>query len=328
MKQFAIIGCGRIARRHAANITRIGKLVAVCDTDQEKAAAFAADYNAIVYYSVDDLLKAEDGIDIVAICTPNGYHAEHIIKSLQARKHVLCEKPLCLTKAAAWQIIETEKFCRRKLYVVKSVRYNSLMQQLKALIDEGALGKIYSFHLSCIWNRSNDYYKGWRGKLFPDGGTLYNQFSHYIDGLLWLFGSIAEVKGFSANMAHPTSMEFEDSGTVSLLMETGSLGSLNWSVNALNKNYEIALTIVAEQATIRIGGEYLDEIQYQQTAGFVLEVESEKAAVNSTSVSNHDKMYQHLNRILDGANENFPGAMEGLKTVEAIEKIYKAISSS
>ncbi|HYO20896.1 MAG TPA: Gfo/Idh/MocA family oxidoreductase, partial [Flavisolibacter sp.] len=105
MKDFAIIGCGRIAKRHAENILRIGKLSAVCDALPAKADEFAAAYGAKAYYSVDDLLREEKNVEFVAVCTPNGMHAEHIIKSLQAGKNVLAEKPLCLTKAAAWQII-------------------------------------------------------------------------------------------------------------------------------------------------------------------------------------------------------------------------------
>ena len=128
MKKVAIIGCGRIAKRHAANIGRIGTITAVCDVVPERADAFATTYNANAYYSIDELLAAENDVELVVICTPNGLHAEHIIKSLQARKDVLTEKPFCLTKAAAWQIIETEKkFCRRKVYLVQSVRYNPVI---------------------------------------------------------------------------------------------------------------------------------------------------------------------------------------------------------
>jgi UDP-N-acetyl-2-amino-2-deoxyglucuronate dehydrogenase len=328
MKRFAIVGCGHISKRHAENISRTGQLVAVCDIVPERADALAASYSAKAYYSIEDLLASETPIDIVCVCTPNGLHAEHSIKSLQAGKHVLCEKPLCLTKAAAWQLIETEKFCRRKLFVVKSARYNPLLQELKDLLDDKSLGKVYSFHLSCIWNRPDEYYTDWRGKLFPDGGTLYNQFSHYIDAMLWLFGDVAEAKGFKANAAHQKSIEFEDTGAVSLLMESGALGTFHWSVNAFQKNYEIALTIVAEGGTIRIGGEYLNDVQFLQTENAILKAATinEGGAGLKPSPGTHDKMYDHLNTALEGHRSGFPDAYEGLKTVETIEKIYKAVS--
>ncbi|HEX6333601.1 MAG TPA: Gfo/Idh/MocA family oxidoreductase, partial [Flavisolibacter sp.] len=207
MYQFAIVGCGRIARRHAENIQEVGKLVAVCDVVPERAQHLAEAFHCRSYTSIEALLASEKEVDVISVCTPNGFHAEHAIKSLQAGKHVLCEKPMCLTPAAAWQMIETEKFCRKQLFVVKSTRYNPILRQLKKLLDENTLGRLYSFHLSCIWNRPPSYYTEWRGKQFPDGGTLYTQFSHYIDATIWLFGGIREVKGYSVNAAHADSIE-------------------------------------------------------------------------------------------------------------------------
>lgn len=330
MIKFALVGCGRIATRHAENMARVGSVVAVCDVVKEKADSFAATYNATAYYSIDDLLVHEHEAAVVSICTPNGLHAEHTIKSLQARKHVLCEKPLCLTAAAAWQIIETEKFCRRKLFVVKSTRYNPILQALKKAINKGLLGRIYSFQISCFWNRPDEYYTDWRGKLFPDGGTLYTQFSHYIDAVLWLFGNVADAKGFKKNAAHLHSIEFEDTGVVALQMKSGALGTLNWSVNAYQKNHEIAFTILAESGTIRIGGEYLNEVQYSETKTDLHLPATQKGANNYTSyngsMSHHREVYDQLVAVLLSGDNTFIGGYEGLKTVETIETIYKAIS--
>lgn len=326
MKQFAIIGCGNISGRHAENITKVGKLAAVCDIIPERADKLAAAYNAKAYYTIDDLLAGEKDIELIAVCTPNGLHAEHIIKSLQAGKDVLTEKPLCLTKSAAWQIIETEKFCRQKLFVVKSARYNPLLKELKKLVSENRLGKIYSFHLSCLWHRPDAYYTDWKGKLFPDGGTLYNQFSHYIDVMLWLFGDVAEVKGFKANFAHQTSMEFEDTGAASLLMKSGALGTLHWSVNSFEKNYKIGLTIIAEKATVTIGGEYMNELHYLKNAKDVSAFADLENCIPDTIKSYHDKIYSHLIDAMEKDDNSFPNAFDGLRTVETIEKIYKAVS--
>ncbi|HJW16262.1 MAG TPA: Gfo/Idh/MocA family oxidoreductase, partial [Flavisolibacter sp.] len=273
----------------------------------------------------------EKEIDIISVCTPNGFHAEHSIKSLQAGIHVLCEKPLCLTTAAAWQMIETEKFCRRHLFVVKSNRYNPLLIQVKKLLDNGKLGRVYSFHLSCLWNRPVEYYHDWHGKAFPDGGTLYTQFSHYIDVIVSLFGGINEVKGFGGRPAQKKGMEFEDTGVVALYMDKGSLGSLHWSVNAYKKNHEIALTIVAEKGTIRLGGEYLNEVQYQSLENeidFNTHVKpSNEYNFYKGSMSNHKEVYEHLLYALENKENDFANAFDGLRTVEAIEKIYKAITT-
>ena len=330
MFQFALIGCGRIAARHAENIIKHGRLKAVCDIDKTKADAFAAQYAATAYYSIDELLQAEKNIDIVSVCTPNGLHAEHSIKSLQSGKNVLCEKPLCLTSAAAWQMIETEKFSRKKLFVVKSTRFNPIVKSLKQAIDSSKLGVIYSFQLSCFWNRPNSYYTDWRGKLFPDGGTLYTQFSHYIDALIWMLGDVQEVKGFAENFAHKQVIDFEDTGVVALKMQNGVLGTFNWSVNSFQNNFEIALTIIASKGTIQIGGPYLNDIKYQNLQ-MPLQLNEALPTANdygfyNGSMSNHKEVYDSLLSALRENKQSFTNAFDGLKTVEAIERIYKAVA--
>lgn len=331
MYRFAIIGCGRIASKHAENILAVGGVLkAVCDIVPEKAKALAEQFGIKAYYSIDDLLRGEKEIDVVSVCTPNGYHAEHSIKSLQAGMHVLCEKPLCITSAAAWQMIETEKYSRKKLFVVKSTRFNPLLQDLKHLVVEGLLGKIYSFQLSCFWNRPDEYYTDWRGKLFPDGGTLYTQFSHYIDALLWLLGDLEKATGYAANKAHGTSIEFEDTGAVAVELENKIIGTINWSVNAFKKNCEISLTLIGEKGTVILGGEYLNELKYQQLDipyGFhIPNLQSNNYGFYKGSMSNHKEVYTSL---VDALQHNSPfiGSFDGLRTVEAIEKIYKAVNT-
>ena len=332
MFHFALIGCGRIAPRHAENIRKSGKLVAVCDSDKDKADNFAKAYGAAAYYSIEDLLKNEKKIDVISICTPNGLHAEHTIKALQAGKHVLCEKPLCITSAAAWQLIETEKFSRKKLFVVKSARFNPLLQELKKKIVEGQLGEIYSFSLNCFWNRPDTYYTDWRGKHFPDGGALYTQFSHYIDAVLWMLGDVENVKGFADNKAHRGSVEYEDTGVAALRMQSGVLGTLHWTVNTFQKNSEISFTIIAEKGTISLGGEYLNLIRYQQLDGENILPQTEIKSSNEYdnyhgSMSHHDEVYQNLIAALEEQHTS-SNAFDGLKTVEAIEKIYKAVNAT
>jgi predicted dehydrogenase len=151
--QFAIAGCGKIAPRHAAEAARQGKLAAVCDIIPERADALAKVFNCRAYYSLSGLLEAEKNLDIMAICTPNGLHAEHSIQSLRAGCHVLCEKPLSITVADAEKMIAASKECGKKLFVVKSTRYNPVIAGLKKLLEENKLGRIYSFQLNCFWNR-------------------------------------------------------------------------------------------------------------------------------------------------------------------------------
>jgi predicted dehydrogenase len=188
MFTFAIIGCGKIAAAHARQIARVGKLAAVVDINKNKADDFARDFQARSYYGIDDFLEKENEIDIVCVCTPNGCHAEHCIKSLQAGFHVLCEGPLCITTAAAWQMIETEKFCRKKLVVTHSLSGQPSALALKQQIDERIAGQTFNFDLNCM--APADPSGDWRNRVFPGGGALYTHFHRYISLLLFLFGDI------------------------------------------------------------------------------------------------------------------------------------------
>jgi UDP-N-acetyl-2-amino-2-deoxyglucuronate dehydrogenase len=328
MYNFALIGCGRIAARHAENIKRVGRLLAVCDVVPERVQTFSKAHSARAYDNIDALLQKETDVDVVSICTPNGFHAEHAIKALRSGKHVLCEKPMCLTSVAAWQMIDAEKFSGKKLFVVKSTRFNPLLQLLKKKLEQKAFGAIYSFQVSCFWNRPPEYYTDWRGKVFPDGGTLYTQFSHYIDALLWLLGDVELVHGFSKNNAHPT-IEFEDTGVAALRLTSGVLGTLNWSVNTYQKNYEIGLTLLAEGGTVSLGGPYLNELKYANTQNGFEKLEVGRVpndyAFYKGSMSHHKEIYEALVLALTNGNHDFTNAFDGLKTVEAIEKIYKAV---
>jgi len=324
---FAIIGSGRIAGRHAEQMKKHGKLIAVCDIIPEKAEVLAALYDAKAYYSIEALLQAETGLDLVAICTPNGLHALHSIKALEAGNHVLCEKPLCISVEDGKMMIEAAAKARKKLFVVKQNRYNPPVAFLKDLISNGKLGKIYSFQVNCLWNRPEGYYTDWKGKKALDGGTLFTQFSHFIDLLYWLLGDVAAVKTITGNFAHPA-IEFEDTGIVAFEMQSGAIGSLNYTVNSFEKNMEGSFTVFAEKGTVKIGGQYLNELEYCSVAG----IEKPDLPVGNPangygfyqgSMSNHDKVYENLIKALTDDNHAFASAEDGLKTVEIIQKIYK-----
>ncbi len=323
---FAIIGCGRIAKRHAEQIIKHGTLVAVCDILPAKADEFAATYGAKAYYSIEELLNAETGLQLVSICTPNGLHAAHSIKALEAGNHVLCEKPLAIDVASGKMMMKTAEKARRKLFVVKQNRYNPPVVFLKGLIDDSKLGKIYSFQVNCFWNRPPAYYTDWKGTKELDGGTLFTQFSHFIDLLYWLLGDVSTVKTVGKNFAHPA-IEFEDTGAVLFEMQSGAIGTLNYTVNSFEKNMEGSFTVFGEHGTVKIGGQYLNELEYCQVSGTT---QPDLPAGNpangygfySGSMSNHDKVYENLIIALQDDAHEFASAAEGLKTVEIIQKIY------
>ncbi|MFY7964206.1 MAG: Gfo/Idh/MocA family protein [Chitinophagaceae bacterium] len=328
---FAIIGAGRIAQRHAEHIANCGNLVAVCDIDILKAKQLAEKYNANDYFDIDDLLAKENSINVVAICTPNGLHAEHTIKALKAGYHVLCEKPMAISVHDCGAMIIAAEKANKRLFAIKQNRFNPPVEAVKNAIDEGKLGKIYSVQLSCFWNRNEDYYKNsWKGTKDMDGGTLYTQFSHFIDLLYWMIGDVKNVHAFSGNFAHENIIEFEDTGVVAVEFHNGAIGTINYTVNSYEKNMEGSLTIFAEKGTVKIGGQYLNELEYQNIKDFKIENLPEGNKPNNYgnyfgSMSNHDKIYKNVVDVLQNSAIISTNAFEGLKTVEIIDKIYQSV---
>lgn len=330
MHQFAIVGCGAIAERHAVNIAKTGRLAAVYDIDSAKADRFAKEYNTTPYDSIDTLLQQEKDIDVVVICTPNGLHAEHAIKSLQAGKHVLCEKPLCISAVAGWYMIDTAYHFKRKLFIVKQNRFNPGVQLLKRLLTENKLGKVYSFQINCFWNRPQAYYTGnWKGTLELDGGVLYTQFSHFIDLLYWLLGDVKEVKAFNGNYRKRQHFELEDTGTAILHMQNGAIGTLNYSINTTNRNIEGSIAIIGEKGSVKVGGQYLNQLEWFQVEGEPVPVlennnPSNQYGFYEGTMSNHHLVYEQLLQALNNETNSSVEATEAIKTIEIIEKIYKA----
>ena len=330
MIKFAIVGCGRIAQRHAEHISKRGQLVAVCDVVEDKAEQLATTYGAKAYTSYADMLANEPSIDVIAVCSPNGLHAQHSIDGLKAGFHVLCEKPMGLSVKECGEMIQAAERANKRLVAIKQNRYNPPVAAVKAIIDAGKLGKVTSIQLSCFWNRNTDYYaNSWKGTKDLDGGTLFTQFSHFIDLLYWLIGDVEEVAAYMGNFAHDGIIEFEDTGVVIMKFTNGAIGTVNYTVNSFDKNMEGSLTIFGEKGTVKIGGQYLNELEYQQIQDYRIENLPEGNKANNYgnytgSMSNHDKVYDNL---IDVLTHNAPittSSYEGMKTVEIIEKIYRA----
>lgn len=327
--KFAIIGCGRIAQRHAEHIHTFGQLAAACDVVPEKATALAEKYGAKAYTSIEEMLSNKD-IQVVSVCSPNGLHAEHTIAALKAGFHVLCEKPMALSVQDCGEMIKEAEKANRRLFIVKQNRFNPPVAAVKKIIDEGRLGKIYSAQLNCYWNRNNEYYhNSWKGTKDMDGGTLFTQFSHFIDLLYWMVGDVKDVNAFIANYHHKGIIEFEDTGTVSLKFYNGAIGTINYSVNSYDHNMEGSLTIFGEKGTLKIGGQYLNEMEYQSIEDYEIKDLPPGNPPNNYgkyfgSMSNHDKVYKNVVEVLSNGGVIATNGFEGLKTVEIIDKIYSS----
>jgi UDP-N-acetyl-2-amino-2-deoxyglucuronate dehydrogenase len=327
----AIVGVGHIGSQHARHAKNLGNLAAICDIKRDRAKTIAEQFQCKPYFSIDELLSSEKKIDLIAICTPNGLHAEHSIKALRAGCNVLCEKPMATTVRDCERMIHTAEETNRRLFIVKQNRFNPPVKAVKKIIDEGRLGKILNVQVNCFWNRNREYYLGsdWRGKLKMDGGTLFTQYSHFIDLLYWFVGDVEEVRAFTENYLHKDVVEFEDTGVVVLKFANGALGTINFTIDSFGKNMEGSITLFGEKGTVKIGGQYLNLLEYQSIDGYeITGLEPGNPpnvyGVHKGSMSNHDKVYQNVIDVLVHGGSIATDLLDGLKTVQIIEKIYKA----
>jgi len=327
---FSLIGCGRIGERHATLMKKYGTLVSVCDVIKKKADLFSEKFASKAYYDLESFLASGIKSDVVAVCTPNGLHAQQCIRLLTTGMNVLCEKPMAISVKDCEEMIEIARKFERNIFLVMQNRYNPPVLELKKIIDENRLGKIFSLQLNCFWNRDARYYDdSWRGTKRLDGGTLFTQFSHFIDLLYWLFGDVQDTKAFLSNYAHKGIIEFEDTGIVLLKFQNGMTGTLNYTVNSHNRNMEGSVTVFGEKGTIKVGGRYLNKIEYQDIDNYKIKhVEAGNAANDyggyTGSMSNHEKVYENIIHFLEGKEPAYINVEDGMKTVEIIERIYQS----
>ncbi|MBN9351762.1 MAG: Gfo/Idh/MocA family oxidoreductase [Chitinophagaceae bacterium] len=326
---FSLIGCGRIGHRHAELISQFGELAAVCDVIQDRAEEIAHRYNVPAYTKCEEMFASHPETDVVVVCTPNGLHAVHTVAALKAGFHVLCEKPMAIHVHDCGEMINTADKMNKRLFIVKQNRFNPPVVAVKKTLDEGRLGKIYSIQLNCFWNRDEAYYSNsWKGTKDLDGGTLFTQFSHFIDLMYWMIGDVKKVHAILHNYHHQGIIEFEDTGVATLEFENGVIGTLNYSVNSFEKNMEGSLTIFGEKGTVKIGGQYLNELEYQEIKDYEITGLPPGNPPNNYghyvgSMSNHDKVYQNVIDVLQNGASVATSGFEGMKTVEIIEKIYR-----
>lgn len=332
--RIAIVGYGNIGRRHAAHILQHPdtELVAVCDI--KEAAAADAPEGVAFYTSLDELL-ANTQADVLCVCTPNYLHEPHAIAGLQAGLHTVVEKPMAISVASCDMMIAAADKAGKTIFAVKQNRYNPPVQAVKELINNGALGKIFMIQVNCFWNRGEAYYaeSDWRGKKDKDGGCLFTQFSHFVDILYYLNGPLADAKGAVYNYAHTHNTEVEDSGSFVMHAANGSIISFSFSTCAYERNMEGSITIMAEKGTVKIGGQYLNTIEYQKLEGITLPDINITAKANDYglyqgSMSNHDKVIQNVVDVLHHGLPVMTGAQEGKAVVEMITQMYAGATAN
>jgi UDP-N-acetyl-2-amino-2-deoxyglucuronate dehydrogenase len=328
--KFAVIGYGHIGKRHSEMILRSpeSELVAIVDVKFPNELGVLPE-DVHFFQSLEELLASDLEIDVINICTPNGFHAGQSLLVLEAHKHVVVEKPMALTKIDAEKVIFKALYVHKHLFAVMQNRYSPPSVWLKNLVNTNILGKVYIVQLSCYWNRDNRYYKtdSWHGKANLDGGTLFTQFSHFIDILYWLFGDIQNIQGRFKDFNHQDLTDFEDTGIVSFDFVNGGMGSLNYSTSIWDQNLESSMTVIAENGSVKIGGQYMDKVEYCHIKNYNMPQLDPTNPGNDYgaykgSAQNHNFIIDNVVDVMKGRAAITTNALEGLKVVDIIERIY------
>ncbi len=336
MYKVAVAGFGHIGRRHATIVHQYPDTELVAVADINPAARHHELFPAGIpfYNTLEELLEAESP-DILHVCTPNGLHAKQALMALEKKIHVVIEKPMGLDKDTCEQIIHKALQVNRSVFVVKQNRYSPPSAWLKKMVSEKIIGEVCMVQINCYWNRDDRYYNPaqrtehtWKGGLRLDGGTLFTQFSHFIDILYWVFGDIREPKSHFRDFNHQNSTEFEDSGVVAFRLAKGGIGSLNFSTSVWGKNMESSITVVGTKGSIKVGGAVYER-------GGILprgKLPNGRAAPPPTrpndygpftgSAANHHYVIENVVNVLKGQDVITANALEGTKVVDMIERMY------
>jgi len=334
MINFALVGCGRISKRHSEllgdNQIAGAQLVAVCDKIVSKAQVIADKYSIPVYSCFHDMMKAEK-IDVVVVLTESGLHAQHTIELAPYGAHVVVEKPMALTLDDADAMIEACDKHGVKLFVVKQNRFNVPIVQLRKALDQGRFGKLIMGTIRVRWCRPQAYYDqdSWRGTWVYDGGVLTNQASHHVDLLEWMMGDVESVFAKSKNAL--ADIEAEDTAVVILKFRNGALGVIEATTAIRPKDLEGSISILGETGSVEVGGFAVNEMKtwnFSESKGADDNV-IEKYSVNPPNVYGfgHQAYYEHVVDCLRNKTPQLVDGLQGRKSLELINAIYESIET-
>jgi len=330
--RFAVIGAGHIGKRHMEMIHRKDgfELVAYADVREPKECGVESDIPH--YHSHTEMLERHPELDVVCVCTPNGFHSEQAIDAIHANCHVVIEKPMALTRADGEAVLHAALAKGRQVFCVMQNRYSPPSEWLRDVIQSGTMGAIHMVQVQCYWNRDDRYYGKipWKGTLDLDGGTLFTQFSHFIDLMYWIFGDIHHIQSRFEDFSHAHNTDFEDSGVITFeFVKHHALGMFNFSTAVANQNFESSVTVIGEKGTVKVGGQYMNEVELCNIEGYTMPELPPSNPANDYghykgSAANHGYIFDNIAEALSGCGEITTNALEGLKVVDIIERMYAA----
>lgn len=326
--RLALVGCGRISRNHFDAIAKLDALtlVAVCDSVESRARE-AGEAQQVPWFTSYEQMLAQVPSDAVVIATPSGLHPQHGILAAKAGRHVISEKPMAISLAAADALVQACDDHGVQLFVVKQNRLNPPVQLLKRAIDRGRFGRIYMANCTVRWTRPQEYYDQapWRGTWEFDGGAFMNQASHYVDLIQWLVGPVESVMAKTATLARR--IEAEDSGVAVLKFRSGAIGTIEVTMLTFPKNLEGSITILGERGTVKIGGTAVNKVEHWSFADYDDDDKLiEQANTNPPTVYGfgHEAYYRNVVAVLRGQASPDTDGRAGRKSLELILGIYES----
>jgi UDP-N-acetyl-2-amino-2-deoxyglucuronate dehydrogenase len=332
--RFALVGCGRIAKRHSELLGKGqiegAELVAVCDVRREKAEPIASLYGIPAYYDMHEMCSKQD-IDVLVVLTESGYHARHVVELAQYGKHIVVEKPMALTLDDADDMIAACDRNRVKLFVVKQNRFNVPVQKLREALEGGRFGKLVLGTVRVRWCRTQEYYDqdAWRGTWSLDGGVLSNQASHHVDLLEWRMGDVESV--FARSATALVNIEAEDTAIVLLKFRNGALGIIEATTAARPKDLEGSISVLGEHGSVEIGGFAVNQMK---TWAFARAVAGDDQVMSRYSVNppnvygfGHQAYYAHVVDCILNNSQQLVDGLEGRRSLELIMAIYESVET-
>ena len=333
--KFALVGCGRIAKKHAEIINNqidTAELAAVCDVDMHRANHYAAKYDVPSFSDMDQMMESlGDKVDIVNVLTPSGMHAEHTVRLAKYKKHIVVEKPMALTLTDADRMITECDANGIKLFVVKQNRYNYPVIKLREAIEANRFGKLVMGTVRVRWCRDQSYYDQdpWRGTWALDGGVFTNQASHHIDLLEWMMGDVDSV--FAKSATQLVDIEAEDTGIAILKFKNGALGVVEATTAARPKDLEGSLSVLGEAGTVEIGGFAVNEMKVWS---FTNQVEGDASVVEKYRCNPPDVYgfghVEYLKDVIASVQNDTRALVDGLqgrRSLELISAIYESVET-
>jgi len=334
MLNIALVGCGRIAKRHSEllglNQIKGARLAAVCDTIQEKAFNIGKNFNVPAYGDMDEMMKKEK-VDIVVVLTPSGVHAKNVINLAKYGKDIIVEKPMALTIDNADSMIAACDKNKCRLFIIKQNRFNVPVVKLRKALEAGRFGKLVLGTVRVRWTRHQAYYDqdNWRGTWAMDGGVLSNQASHHLDLLEWMMGDIESV--FAKATTALAEIEAEDTAVATVKFKNGALGIIEATTATRPTDLEGSISVLGEQGSVVVGGVAVNKMKTwifeneEQDDEEVLE----KYSVNPPNVYGfgHQAYYEHVVKCIVDGGPNLVDGLEGRKSIELISAIYESIET-